>query len=270
MDIKTLAYGMGISALCLVIALIPVSAQPSADDFGLEDASGEQGTHVIVPVNITTVKNGPVQAIVFNIAYDKRVINVTNVLRGELTSDWNVFGFNNDFEGGVRVSLAGPFAYAISNGSSGSIALLNFSVERTSDSINYSHMTLSDVELSDPEGNFGTAAARNGLLYVVATPPPYNRSGAGGETDADGDGYRDIDETFVGTDPNDQHSYPGSDAPAVTPALTKQTITATPAPTATITPAPVSPKQTYKLLIILIVALVVIGIVCFYYYAKRK
>jgi len=254
----------------LVIALIPASAQPSADGFGLEDASGEQGTHVIVPVNITTVKNGPVQAIVFNIAYDKRVINVTNVLKGELTSEWNVLGFNNDFEGGTRVSLAGPFAYAISNGSSGSIALLNFSVERTSDSINYSHMTLSDIELSDPEGNFGTAAARNGLFYVTTTPAPYNRSGTSGETDADGDGYRDIDETFVGTDPNDQHSYPGSDAPAVTPALTKQTITATPAPTATITPAPVSPKQTYKLLIILIVALVVIGFVGFYYYAKRE
>jgi len=206
----------------------------------------------------------------FNIAYDKRVINVTNVLKGELTSDWNVLGFNNDFEGGTRVSLAGPFAHAISNGSSGSITLLNFSVERTSDSINYSHMTLSDIELSDPEGNFGTAAARNGLLYVVTTPPPYNRSGTSGETDADGDGYRDIDETFVGTDPNDQHSYPGSDAPAVTPALTKQTITATPAPTATIDPVPMSPKQTYKLLIILIVALVVIGIVCFYYYANRK
>jgi uncharacterized membrane protein len=268
MIIKTLAYGLSISALCLVIALIPASAQPSADGFGLVDASGEQGTHVIVPVNITTVKNGPVQAIVFNIAYDKRVINVTNVLRGELTSEWNVLGFNNDFEGGTRVSLAGPFAYAIQNGSSGSVALLNFNVERTSDSINYSHMTLSDIELSDPEGNFGKAAARNGLLYVVTTPPPYNRSSTGGETDTDGDGYRDIDETFVGTNPNDQHSYPGSDAPVVTPALTKQTITA--APTATITPAPVSPKQTYTLLIILIVALVVIGIVCFYYYANRK
>jgi hypothetical protein len=262
MNEKALAYGIGISVLCLVIALIPVSAQPSADGFGLEDASGVQGTHVIVPVNITNVKNGPVQAIIFNIAYDKRVINVTNVLSGELTSDWNVLGFNNNFEGGTRVSLAGPFAYAIPNGSSGSIVLLNFSVERTSDSIGYSHMTLSAIELSDPEGDFGTAAARNGLFYVTTTPAPYDRSGDGGEKDTDGDGYRDIDETFVGTDLNDQHSYPGSDAPAVTPPTW-----ATPAPALTNAPVPVALRQTWPVLICIFVAF--IGIVI-YYYAKRK
>ena len=262
MIIKTLAYGVSISVLCLVISLIPVSAQPSAAGFGLEDASGVQGTHVIVPVNITAVKNGPVQAIVFNIAFDKRVINVTNVLKGELTSGWNVLGVNNDFEGGTRVSLAGPFAYAIPNGSSGSIALLNFSVERTSGSIGYSHMTLSDVELSDPEGEFGTVAARNGLFYVTITPAPYNRSGAGGETDTDGDGYRDRAETFVGADQNDTHSYPGSDAPAVTPPTWD-----TPAPTLTNAPAPVALKQTWPLLFCVFVAF--IGIV-FYYYTKRK
>jgi len=103
MNEKALAYGVSISVLCLVIALIPVSAQLSANGFGLEDASGVPGTHVIVPVNITNAKNGPVQGIVFNIAYDKRVISVTNVLRGELTSDWNVLGLNNDFEGGGLV-----------------------------------------------------------------------------------------------------------------------------------------------------------------------
>jgi hypothetical protein len=262
MNEKALAYGVSISVLCLVIALIPVSAQLSANGFGLEDASGVPGTHVIVPVNITNAKNGPVQGIVFNIAYDKRVISVTNVLRGELTSDWNVLGLNNDFEGGARVSLAGPFAYAIPNGSSGSIALLNFSVERTSDSTKYSPMTLSAIELSDPEGDFGTAPARNGLFHVTTTPAHYNRCGDGGEKDTDGDSYRDIDETFVGTDLNDQHSYPGSDAPAVT-----HPTWATPAPTLTNAPAPVALKQTWPLLFCILVAF--IGIV-FYYYTKRK
>lgn len=104
MNKRTIPCGISIVALFLVIAVIPVLAQPTADSFGVNDASGDPETYVIVPVNITNATNRPIQAIVFNIAYDKSVINITSVLRADLTSNWNLFDFNNNFEGGTRVS----------------------------------------------------------------------------------------------------------------------------------------------------------------------
>ncbi len=170
MNGKIWSYGL-ILLLSLFAIVMPVSAQPTADSFGVNDAYGAPGTYVIVPVHITNASNGPIQSIVFNIAYDKNVINVTNVLKGNLTSDWNVLGFNNNFAWGTRIFLAGPFASAIPNGSSGSVVLLNFSVignpGETSD------MNLNDIELSDPDGNvdLDTVPTKNGTFYVPGMPP---------------------------------------------------------------------------------------------------
>ncbi len=128
----------GLSAIVLLSVLVmamPVSAQdPTADSFGVDDASGAHGTSVIVPVNITNVSNGPIRCIVFNVAYDKTVINVTNVSRGNATSTWGSLGVNNNFGWGTRVSLEGNAAHGavyIQNGTSDSVALINFSVVGT-------------------------------------------------------------------------------------------------------------------------------------------
>lgn len=273
MNEKAFACGISIIALFLVAALIPVSAQPAADSFGVNDAGGTPGTQVLIPVKITNVKNGSILGIIFNIAYDKSVINITTVVRGDLTSDWNVLDFNNDFEGGTRVTLAGPSAFGIPNGSSGSVALLNFSVERTADRVGYSHITVSDIQLSDPEGNLGTAPARNGLFYVAGITTP----GGSGDKDTDGDGYSDIDEMFVGTDLKDTNSYPGSDAPAIVPAwaVPSTTITTIPTPpalTPAVSPLPVAQKQTWPhiCLIGIGLALIIIGVLIYYFYIRKK
>jgi len=169
----------GLSAIVLLSVLVmvmPVSAQdPTADSFGVDDASGAHGTSVIVPVNITNVSNGPIRGIVFNVAYDKTVINVTDVSRGNLTSTWGTLGVNHNFAWGTRVSLEGNAvsgAVYIQNGSSNSVALLNFSVVGTRGEI--SNMNLSDIQLSDVSGyKEGTAPPENGTFTVSGSQSWY-------------------------------------------------------------------------------------------------
>ena len=156
--------------------------------------------------------------------------------------------------GGTRVALAGASAYAIPNGTSDSVALLNFAVVTTSDSKSYSYMTVTEIQLSDPTGSFGTAPAINGLFQVTGLPTPTPHRGGGGSGIVTG-----------------IEQMPGitqvSNASNKTPTATV-TATITPTATPTLTPMSVAPKQTYRLLILLILALVVI--VIYYYCRKRK
>ena len=158
-------------------------AQPTAISFGVEDADGYKDTHVLIPVNITTVQNGPVPTIIFNILYNNSVINVTDVQKGTLTLDWT----NPDFfylDWGLRVviyDLTGE--YSIENGSTGSVVSLNFSV--TGDSGDTSRMNFSDIQLSDLNGQVGTAPAKNGTFTsrpCVIYLEPQNSSAIYGHT----------------------------------------------------------------------------------------
>ncbi len=45
-------------------------AQPTATNFGVNDAFGDQNTFILVPVNITNVQNGPIAGIIFDISFD--------------------------------------------------------------------------------------------------------------------------------------------------------------------------------------------------------
>jgi hypothetical protein len=147
---------------------MPVSAQdPTADSFGVDNASGAHGTYVIVPVIITNTSDGEILGKVFNIEYDKTVINVTDVSRGNLTINWNNLQ-PSSYPWGTRVLITGASAYAIPNGSSGSFALLNISVIGTRGEI--SNMNLSDIQLSDVSGlNVGSAPPKNGTFTVSGT-----------------------------------------------------------------------------------------------------
>ena len=251
MNMKIAVYG-----LCAIVLLMPVSTQPTADSFGVHNASGAPGTSVIVPVNITNTSTDTILGIAFNIAYDKAVIKVTNVSSGELTADWNVVGFNNEFVWGTRVALAGASAYAIPNGTSNSVALLTFAVVATSDSKSYSPMTVTEIQLSSPTGSCGSSPARNGLFQVTGLPTPTPHRGGGG---GGGGIVTGIEQMPRITN--------GSNASNVTPAATV-TATITPAATPALTPVPVAQKQTYLILIPLILALIAIAI--YYYYRKRK
>ena len=111
-----------LTASVLVLALAP----PTADSFGVEDANGNSGTYVEVPVNITNVMNGPVQGIRFKVNYTDSVLNLTTISNSDLTSAWTQLQLGEDRH--TMVIATTHSGDAIPNGSSGSVVLLKFHV----------------------------------------------------------------------------------------------------------------------------------------------
>jgi len=144
--------------------VIEAGAVPTADSFGVEDASGRSGIYVEVPVNITNVTNGPVQGIRCRIDYNESVLNLTNISNGDLTSTWEQLMLGNDSH--TMTIATANIANAIPDGSSGSVVLLNFSVTGSPGDTSPMNMTL--IEFSNPDGIVGTAPAKNGTFVVPA------------------------------------------------------------------------------------------------------
>jgi hypothetical protein len=163
-----LSYGlMSLVMLLLVFAVSLVSAQPTATNFGVNDAIGNPGTYAIVPVNLTNVQNGPITSVIFDISYNTGIIRVAGVQRGDQTSTWDAPSYFNH-PWGTRVSIVGIAANAIPNGSTGSVVLLNFSLV----GVGSSSMNLSNIQLSDVSGmKIGTAPPKNGTFRVDAGAP---------------------------------------------------------------------------------------------------
>jgi hypothetical protein len=144
-----------------VTAEVP-TAVPTADSLGVEDASGRSGTYVEVPVSITNAKNGPVQSIRLTVDYTESVLNLTGISSGDLTSAWTDLQLGEDRH--TMVIATTHSEDAIQDGSSCSVVLLNFHVIGSSGDTSPMNMTL--IELSNPEGEVGTAPARNGTFSV--------------------------------------------------------------------------------------------------------
>jgi hypothetical protein len=72
---------LSLLVLFVVIATFATQAStpPAVTHFGVEDTRGYKDTHVLIPVNITNVQNGPIPAVVFNVLYDNSVLNVVDV-----------------------------------------------------------------------------------------------------------------------------------------------------------------------------------------------
>jgi hypothetical protein len=159
---------VAVIALSVLVAFtLPVSAYPTANDFGVENASGYKNTNVSVPVNITNPQNGPIKAISFDILYNKSVINVTEVQKGNLTSDWDNLLPNNTFDWGTHIYIgAVPTGTVIQDGTNGSVVVLNFNVLGEPGETSY--MNLSAIELVDTSSDVGfdTAPPKNGTFTV--------------------------------------------------------------------------------------------------------
>ena len=153
-------------AISVFLLTVPVSAQPTADSFGVNDARGDPGAVVSVPVAITNAQNGPIICIIFDISYDTSIIAVGDVQRGDLTSTWDAPSFNN-FAWGTRVSIvySGNEKNAIQNGATGSVVILNCNVAHKPGST--SDLSLSNIQLSDTAYNVGTASPKGGKFTTT-------------------------------------------------------------------------------------------------------
>ena len=168
---KGLAIGLSMLILLVVFATFATFATqastPLVTSFGVEDTiiGYKNDTYVLIPVNITNVQNGPIPAVVFNVLYDNSVLNVVDVQRGALTSNWKDPSYCN-YVWGTRVALVydANSKQPIPNNSSGSVVLLNCSVNGGS---GYrSELEFFDVQLAEGESLYqvGTAQAKNGTF----------------------------------------------------------------------------------------------------------
>lgn len=147
-----------------------VTTQPTANSLGVNNASGNQNTFVLVPVNITNLQSETLGSIIFDVAFNSSIINLTStrVTRGDLTSSWDSPSYN---PANHRISIIAGSS-EISIGSTGSVIILNFSVIGAPDS--KSEMNISRIQLaggSDPY-TLRTAPAKNGTFTVATTILP--------------------------------------------------------------------------------------------------
>ena len=134
-----------------------------ADSLGVDNATGYKNTFVIVPVNITNTHDN-ISGFEFTIQYDTNVINLTGVDNGELTSDyWLIVVKQVNTIGGV-----GPY---IPVNSSGSVALLNFSVLGEPGTMTWLNIT--NITLSNITGKPGAARPKNGTFTVAGAQAWY-------------------------------------------------------------------------------------------------
>ena len=155
-------------SLFVMVMLASVSAQvpQMADELRVENATGNPDDYVLVPVNITNVKNGPIMVIGLRLSYNTSVLNLTDVELGDLTkTGWTLTV-------GKKIILDTSPDNAMPNGSTGSIVLLNFSVIGNPGEM--SHMNLTDIVLVSTSFIEGTAPAKNGTFSIEGidiTPP---------------------------------------------------------------------------------------------------
>jgi len=137
-----------------------------ADSLGVDNATGYKNTFVIVPVNITNTHDN-ITVINFTIQYDKNVIEFIDAYKGELTSGEN-WGICVAPQG--VIGIVGWISQPIPVNSSGSVALLNFSVlgePGTMTWLNITNINLGNLTL------LGTATPKNGTFTVAGAQAWY-------------------------------------------------------------------------------------------------
>lgn len=157
---------------------------PGAERFGVEDARGDSGTVIDVPIVIHNVSNGPVQSIRFRIEYVESVLVLNSITTGDVTARWTHLQLGDDRHTAILGTTA--VSDALANGSTGSVATLNFSVIGAANETSTLAMTL--IELANPAGIVGSAPAHNGTFTVTPSTLPTPTPTPDGEKEDGGGG----------------------------------------------------------------------------------
>lgn len=163
---------MKLKAILLCVALVsaiftaaPITAAPTASNFGVGDSNGYHSTTCAIPVSLTGASEAII-SVIFNFRYDKSVLQLDDVQLGDLTSDWDAPTVNDAFDWGVRIALVydGNIGRAIQAGATGPVLYLNFTVlgEPGATSI----MNFDDIQLSGTDYILGYAPPKNGIFAV--------------------------------------------------------------------------------------------------------
>lgn len=149
----------------ILVGAAPLSAAlATAESFGVTDAQGARGTNVVVPVSIANVQNGPILSLIFDLQYDKHVIDLVDIQKGDLTIAWDEPAFNTAFTWGARFALVYDGVKGLENGATGSVLLLNFSILGEPGAS--SKLNLTNIQLAGPDYQVGSAPARNGTFTI--------------------------------------------------------------------------------------------------------
>ncbi|CAD6492223.1 MAG: Carboxypeptidase regulatory-like domain protein [Candidatus Argoarchaeum ethanivorans] len=156
------------TALVVIFSVFAVTtllalAQPTATKLYVEDASGYKNTTISLPVNIVDTQNG-VAGIEFELVYNKSVLNLTQIRKGDLFDDSSSMLDKKGEQGDYTILVTG---YSLTDGSNGSIVVCDFSI--TGEPGETSLVNLSNINLYNKMGETGTASANNGT-FTVLTP----------------------------------------------------------------------------------------------------
>lgn len=150
----------------ILMGTIQASATPTADNFGVEPLEIEcyYGGPCEIPISIINPSE-PIISIIFNMAYDRSVIDVIDVKNAELTSNWDTPAYNDNFSWGVRVAQVYDGTQRIDK----SGILTTVVVNVTGVPGNKTTLSFSDIQLAGTDYSVGTAPARNSRLVIVTT-----------------------------------------------------------------------------------------------------
>lgn len=136
--------------LLLLFSMNSTIAQPTADWLGIEeDFTIIENSSTAVSINISNIQNEPIAAIILSIEFNKSIVNISNIDRGELVMNWDA-PYLKHFDWGIRVVTvySGNEGDAIPVGSSGSVLNLNFSAVGNFSESSYINITSNSVASS--------------------------------------------------------------------------------------------------------------------------
>ena len=161
------------SILFMIMAVTFVGPVLAATDVGVNDASGDYGTTVDVPINVSSTSN--IGAIDISLTYNPAVISPTGVVaNGTLISATDLIANNTATSGIVNVSVASLSGI---NGT-GSIAVIQFNVVGSGGATG--PLTLSTVDaydLDSPTYNEGGNCTGYAEISVTSTNGTFTATG---------------------------------------------------------------------------------------------